>query len=89
MTEELVMEIGNQAMLVIIKLSLPILVGALLIGILVSIFQAVTQIHEMTLTFVPKILAVIVIAFFLGPWMLQTILDFTGDLFINIPLLVR
>lgn len=89
MTEELVFTIGNEALLVVLKVALPVLGVALLVGILVSIFQAVTQIHELTLAFVPKILAVLVVGVLLGPWMVRTILDFARDLFWNLPALFR
>ncbi|MEN3202600.1 MAG: flagellar biosynthesis protein FliQ [Atribacterota bacterium] len=89
MTEELVFTIGNEALLVVLKVALPILGVALLVGILVSIFQAVTQIHELTLAFVPKILAVLVVGVLLGPWIVRTILDFARDLFWNLPALFR
>ena len=58
---------------------------ALVVGLLVSIFQAVTQIHEMTLTFIPKILAVAAVLSFLLPWTLQQLIDFTVNLFSSIP----
>jgi|UniRef100_A0A7V3YGQ6 flagellar biosynthetic protein FliQ len=89
MTEELFFTVGQEALLVVLKITLPVLGVALLVGILVSIFQAVTQIHELTLTFVPKILAVIVIGVLLGPWMARTLLDFARELFWNLPLLFR
>lgn len=89
MTEELVFTVGNEALLVVLKIALPVLGVALLVGILVSIFQAVTQIHELTLTFVPKILAVLVIGALLGPWMVRTLLDFARELFWNLPALFR
>lgn len=89
MTEELFFTVGQEALLVVLKIALPVLGVALLVGILVSIFQAVTQIHELTLTFVPKILAVIVIGVLLGPWMVRTLLDFARELFWNLPLLLR
>ncbi|WP_438316692.1 flagellar biosynthesis protein FliQ [Candidatus Caldatribacterium sp. SIUC1] len=89
MTEELFFTVGQEALLVVLKIALPVLGVALLVGILVSIFQAVTQIHELTLTFVPKILAVIVIGVLLGPWMVRTLLDFARELFWNLPLLFR
>ena len=63
----------------------PILIVALVVGLLVSIFQAVTQIHEMTLTFIPKILAVAAVLSFLLPWTLQQLIDFTVNLFSSIP----
>ncbi|MCS7241142.1 MAG: flagellar biosynthesis protein FliQ [Candidatus Caldatribacterium sp.] len=87
--EDLVFTVGNEALLVVLKVALPILGAALLVGILVSIFQAVTQIHELTLAFVPKILAVILIGALLGPWMVRVVLDFTRELFWNLPLLFR
>ncbi|MDK2896277.1 MAG: flagellar biosynthesis protein FliQ [Candidatus Atribacteria bacterium] len=89
MTEELLLEIGNQALWVVLKVALPILGAALLVGILVSIFQAVTQIHELTLTFVPKILVVMLVVVLLGPWMLRTFLDFMNQLYWALPTLVR
>jgi len=88
-TEELLLEIGNQALWVVLKVALPILGAALLVGILVSIFQAVTQIHELTLTFVPKILVVMLVVVLLGPWMLRTFLDFMNQLYWALPTLVR
>lgn len=89
MAEELVFTIGNAALLVVLKVALPVLGAALLVGILVSVFQAVTQIHELTLAFVPKILVVIAIGALLGPWMVRVVLDFTRDLFWNLPVLFR
>jgi flagellar biosynthetic protein FliQ len=89
MGEEIFFEIGREALLVVLKLGLPILGATLVVGILVSIFQAVTQVHELTLTFVPKILVVILILVLLGPWMVRTILDFVVQLFWNLPSLVR
>lgn len=89
MTEELLLEVGNQALWVVLKVALPILGAALLVGILVSIFQAVTQIHELTLTFVPKILVVMLVVVLLGPWMLRTFLDFMNQLYWALPTLVR
>lgn len=89
MSEELLLEIGRATLLVVLKLALPILGVTLVVGILVSIFQAVTQIHELTLTFVPKILAAILVIAILGSWMLRTLLDFTNNLFWNLPLFLR
>lgn len=89
MGEELFLEVGREALLVVLKVGLPILGATLVVGILVSIFQAVTQVHELTLTFVPKILVVIFLIIFLGPWMVRTILDFVIQLFWNLPSFVR
>ena len=66
-------------------LSLPMLLVGLVIGLLISIFQATTQINEMTLTFVPKILAVIVVIIFTMPWMLNMLIDFTARIFNMMP----
>ena len=66
-------------------LSFPILLVGLLIGLLISFFQATTQINEMTLTFVPKILAVIVVIIFTMPWMLNMLIDFTARIFNMMP----
>ncbi|NOZ06860.1 MAG: flagellar biosynthesis protein FliQ [Chloroflexi bacterium] len=81
--------IARDTLLVTIELSMPILAAGLIVGVLISLFQAVTQISELTLTFVPKLLSTILIIVILGPWMLQTILRFTSDLFSSLPLMVR
>jgi flagellar biosynthesis protein FliQ len=86
MTQSQIMEIGAKAMWVTLELSLPILGVSLVVGLLVSIFQAVTQLQEPTLTFIPKILAVVVVIVFAGPWMMNTMLDFTVDLWAGISL---
>jgi flagellar biosynthetic protein FliQ len=86
MTQSQIMEIGAKAMWVTLELALPILGVSLVVGLLVSIFQAVTQLQEPTLTFIPKILAVVVVIVFAGPWMMNTMLDFTVDLWAGISL---
>ena len=88
MTPETVMSIANQAMMVTLYLGAPLLLTALLIGLLVSLFQAATQINEMTLSFIPKILGVFAVLIIAGPWLLSLIIDFTRTLFQNIPFLV-
>jgi flagellar biosynthesis protein FliQ len=80
-----IMEIGARAMWVTLQISLPVLGVSLVVGLLVSIFQAVTQLQEPTLTFIPKILAVVVVIVVAGPWMLNTMLGFTIDLWAGIP----
>jgi flagellar biosynthetic protein FliQ len=84
MNQGQIMEIGAKAMWVTLELSLPILGVSLVVGLLVSIFQAVTQLQEPTLTFIPKILAVVVVIVFAGPWMMNTMLDFTVELWTGI-----
>ena len=86
MNQSQIMEIGGKARWVTLELSLPILGVALVVGLLVSIFQAVTQLQEPTMTFIPKILAVVVVIVFAGPWMMNTMLDFTVDLWAGIAL---
>ncbi|CAM4132068.1 flagellar biosynthesis protein FliQ [Vreelandella rituensis] len=88
MTPEMVMNIAYQGMRVTLLLGGPMLLAALLTGLIVSLFQAATQINEMTLTFIPKILAVFSVLVFAGPWLIGLIVDFTRQLFINIPSMV-
>ncbi|NLJ60251.1 MAG: flagellar biosynthesis protein FliQ [Firmicutes bacterium] len=85
MTQEFVIGIAQRAILVTLKLSAPILGFALLTGVLVSLFQAMTQIQELTLALVPKILAVVLALVLFGPWMLRVIVEFTSELFTNMP----
>lgn len=81
MTISEVMDIFQSAMLVAIKLAAPILIISILIGLIISVFQAATQIHEQTLTFVPKLIAIAVILILAGAWMLETMIDFTTYIF--------
>ena len=85
MTPEYIVKLGQDTLLLALYVAGPILIVALVVGLLVSIFQAVTQIHEMTLTFIPKILAVAAVLSFLLPWTLQQLIDFTVNLFSSIP----
>lgn len=71
--------IFNEAVLVAFKLSLPILLISMIIGLIISIFQAATQIHEQTLTFIPKIIILGVLLIILGPWMLRVSVDFFNE----------
>lgn len=84
MSEGLIIELFQQAMVNVILLSAPMLILALVVGLAISIFQATTQIQEATLAFVPKILAVLVAIIVFGPWILNTIVDYTQDLFMNL-----
>ncbi|MEM6985329.1 MAG: flagellar biosynthesis protein FliQ [Pseudomonadota bacterium] len=83
-----VIEIGEQALKVATLIAAPSLVTALGIGLLIGIFQAATQINEATLSFIPKLGALVVAIFVAGPWMLHTIVSYTRDLFMAIPTLV-
>ncbi|MCH4562948.1 flagellar biosynthesis protein FliQ [Halomonas sp. EGI 63088] len=88
MTPETVMGLAYQGMKVTLFLGGPLLLTALVTGLIVSLFQAATQINEMTLSFIPKILGVFVVLVLTGPWLLKLITDFTRELFLNIPLMV-
>ena len=88
MTPESVMSIGRQALEVTIMVSAPLLLAALVAGLLVSVFQAATQINEMTLSFIPKLLAMFVVMIVAGQWMLSLMLDYMHRLFTNLPFMV-
>jgi flagellar biosynthetic protein FliQ len=88
MTDSAVIEIAMQTMVVALKLSAPILVTALVVGFAISLFQAMTQIQEFTLAFVPKVVAIGAALIVSGNWMLHTLVDFTVDLFDRIPSLL-
>ena len=88
MTPESVMTVGSQAMQVTLLLAAPLLLVALLVGLVISIFQAATQINEATLSFIPKLLAVFATLVVAGPWMLEQMLDYMRQLFGSIPQLV-
>ncbi|MDE5747591.1 MAG: flagellar biosynthesis protein FliQ [Acetatifactor sp.] len=88
MTVEGVAEIAGRALMLILKVSLPVLLVSLCIGLLVSIFQTVTSIQEQTLTFVPKILGIFVALILLGPWMMNTMIEFMTQLWSNFALYV-
>lgn len=85
MTDTTVIEIALQTMLVALKLSAPILLTALVIGFTISLFQAMTQIQEFTLAFVPKLIGVGIALLISGNWMLHTLVNFTLDLFESLP----
>jgi flagellar biosynthetic protein FliQ len=88
MTDTTVINIALQTMLVALKLSAPILVTSLVIGFAISLFQSMTQIQEFTLAFVPKLVGVGIALLISGNWMLQTLIDFTRDLFAMVPSLL-
>ena len=88
MTPESVMSNGSQAIHVSLLLGAPLLLVALVVGLVISIFQAATQINEATLSFIPKLLAVFAVLVIAGPWMLGQMLDYIRALFSSIPQLV-
>lgn len=83
MSVEAVTEITNKALYLIIKVSMPILLVSLIIGLVVSIFQTVTSIQEQTLTFIPKIIGVFLTIMIMGHWMLNLIIEYTTNLWLN------
>lgn len=85
MTQESVMTLGFQATKVGLMIAGPLLLAALISGLLVSILQASTQINEMTLSFIPKILVIVTVLLTLGPWMLKLFLDYMTTLYSNLP----
>lgn len=89
MSVEFIADLASRALWVTLLVSGPILGLGLLVGVAVSIFQAVTQIQEMTLTFIPKILAIFVAILVFGKWMILVLLNFTSDLWINLPNYVK
>jgi flagellar biosynthetic protein FliQ len=88
MNQDTVVSICTSAMEVAMKVSLPLLLVGLIVGLLVSIFQAVTQIQEQTLAFIPKIAGLAVVLVVAGPWMLGQLLNWTEELYAQIPSLV-
>lgn len=88
MTPESVMMMGTEAMTVALALAAPLLIVALLSGLLISLLQAATQINEMTLSFIPKILAVFITIVIAGPWMLNLLLDYMRTLLTNLPYII-
>ncbi|MDR3393195.1 MAG: flagellar biosynthesis protein FliQ [Sulfuriferula sp.] len=88
MTPENVMTIGQHALEVTLMVSAPMLLVALVIGLIVSIFQAATQINEATLSFIPKLVGIFITLVVAGPWMLSVLLDYMREVFTNIPNLV-
>jgi flagellar biosynthetic protein FliQ len=88
MTPELVMNIGRQAIEMTLILSGPLLLSALVIGLIISIFQAATQINEQTLSFIPKLVGTFLVLILAGPWMLQMMVDYIRRLFESIPQII-
>ena len=89
MTPNTVMNLGTTALEVTLMLSLPLLLAALVTGVVVGAFQAATQINEMTLSFIPKLLVLALVVSLAGPWMLHTMVEYTRELILSIPQLVN
>lgn len=89
MSIDTVVTIANNALYMIIKVSLPVLLVSLIIGLIISIFQTVTSIQEQTLTFVPKIVCVFLALIVFGPWMMETMVEYTRELWSKFALYVN
>ena len=88
MTPENVMTVGRQTLEIVALLAGPLLVSSLIVGLIIAMFQAATQINEMTLTFIPKLITVGAVLMIAGPWLLQNMMSFTIRLFQSIPQLI-
>ena len=88
MTPETIFLVSQNAMVVAVKLTAPILLSSLAVGLVIAMFQAATQINEMTLTFVPKLITIGLVLTLAGPWMLQMYIDYLQDVLRNIPNLI-
>jgi flagellar biosynthetic protein FliQ len=89
MTEELIIKLGQDALRTTAMLAAPLLLSTLVVGLAVSIFQALTQINEATLTFIPKMIVVALVFVLAGPWMMDVMSTYTVNLFDNISVMVR
>lgn len=89
MSETFVLSVAKEAIFAALKISAPILIVSMVVGLLISIFQAVTQIQEQTLTFVPKLIAIVFVLLLLGPWMLEIMKQFMETSIENITYIIR
>ncbi len=89
MNEELILKLGQDAIRTTAMIAAPMLIAALVIGLIISVFQAVTQINEATLTFIPKMIVIFLVIVIAGPWMLDTMTHYTTELYENIATFVR
>ncbi|MEQ1664714.1 MAG: flagellar biosynthesis protein FliQ [Bdellovibrionales bacterium] len=89
MSEELIIKLGQDAIRITAMIAAPMLLGALVIGLIISVLQAITQINEATLTFIPKMIVIMAVVIIAGPWMLDSISHYTIELYQNIAVYVR
>ena len=89
MTGDMAVQIGRDALMMVMLISAPMLGLGLIVGVLVSIFQATTQIQEQTLAFIPKIIAVFVAILVFGPWILNMMIDYTRQIFLSLPQMIH
>lgn len=88
MDADTVIDLSQHALYVVVMLAAPMLVSALVIGLVVGMFQAATQINEMTLSFIPKLFILVIALMIAGPWMLDLLVNYTRDLYLSIPGLI-
>lgn len=89
MDEKVILDLYSQAMTVTLLVSAPMMLVAMIIGLIIAVFQATTQINEATLTFVPKLFAVFITMLLLGPWILQVLVEYTEGVFLSINSIVN
>lgn len=89
MDEKMILDLYSQAMTVTLLVSAPMMLVAMIIGLIIAVFQATTQINEATLTFVPKLFAVFITMLLLGPWILQVLVEYTEGVFLSINSIVN
>ncbi len=88
MNSQVVLTMGQEALVLLLMVSAPVLIVVLVVGLVVSVFQAITQIHEATLSFVPKLVAAMLVLALAGPWMLTTLVDYIRRTIESIPSMV-
>jgi flagellar biosynthetic protein FliQ len=88
MTPETIMDLAHHTLIVTALLAAPLLLVALVAGLVIGMLQAATQIHEQTLSFIPKMLLLVLTLFAVGPWMIRMLMDFTRELYMSIPTMV-
>lgn len=88
MTPEFVMDLARHSLLITAMIAAPLLIVSLFVGLVIGMLQAATQIHEATLSFIPKLLLLVLTLFAAGPWMLRMLTDFTHDLYTSIPTMI-
>ncbi|HID66498.1 MAG TPA: flagellar biosynthesis protein FliQ [Aquificaceae bacterium] len=89
MEQDLIISLGQRALEMTLFLAMPVLLATFFVGLAVSIFQAATQIQEMTLAYIPKVLTAFLVIFLLGGWMLTKLVDFAKEIFANIPVWIK
>ncbi|HMD73608.1 MAG TPA: flagellar biosynthesis protein FliQ [Steroidobacteraceae bacterium] len=88
MTPESVMDLARHSLLITAMIAAPLLLVSLIVGLVIGMLQAATQIHEATLSFIPKLMLLVLTLFAAGPWMLRMLTDFTRDLYASIPAMI-